>query len=82
MDSISRLRDSAFLVRRTQTARPFRVFGKIVRPMRAKKREEEKENNHQKSRFRLLILRLSSFGLFGVHLQTPAPEKKTFFSAE
>ena len=26
MDSISRLRDNAFLVRRTQTARPFRVF--------------------------------------------------------
>ena len=26
MDSISRLRDDAFLVRRTQTARPFRVF--------------------------------------------------------
>ena len=30
--------DNAFLVRRTQTARPFRVFGKIVRPMRAKKK--------------------------------------------
>jgi len=26
LDSISRLRDNAFLVRRTQTARPFRVF--------------------------------------------------------
>ena len=30
---------NAFLVRRTQTARPFRVFGKIVRPIRAKKKE-------------------------------------------
>ena len=37
MDSISRLRDNAFLVRRTQTARPSRFFGKIVRPMRGKK---------------------------------------------
>ena len=31
MDSISRLRENAFLVRRTQTARPFRVFGEKMR---------------------------------------------------
>ena len=31
---------NAFLVRRTQTARHFRVFGKIVHPMRAKKKKK------------------------------------------
>ena len=40
MDSISRLRDNAFLVRRTQTARPFRVFwsDRFVRCARKKKK--------------------------------------------
>ena len=39
MDSISRLRANAFLVRRTQTARPFRVFwlDRFVRCARKKK---------------------------------------------
>ena len=41
MDSISRLRDNAFLVRRTQTARPFRVFwlDRFVRCARKNKKE-------------------------------------------
>ena len=33
---------------------------------------------HLKSSFGLFALRPSSFGLFGVHLQTPAPEKYGF----
>ena len=45
MDSISRLRDNAFLVRRTQTARPFRGFWSD-RFVRCEKKGKKKQDLH------------------------------------